>query len=310
MAEQESKVVVYAALAGNASIAAVKFAAAAFTGSSSMLSEAVHSAVDTLDQILLLVGGARGALGPDASHPFGHGLETYFWTFTVALMVFLLGGAFSVYEGVHKIMAPADSVSPFVNYAVLGASAVFEGASFVIGFRQYRRFTQGQIGLADFIRRSKDPNLFVTLLEDGAALIGLALAALGVTGGLMGLAWADGAASIAIGVLLVTVAAILANETRSLIAGESADMRVVGEVRSALEACPSVKHVEEVATLQLGPNVILVAVTLDLADGERALEQANHTIATHVKEVDERIARVYFRPTRAADVAPVEGPQA
>ena len=310
MAEQESKTVVYAALAGNAAIAAVKFFAAAVTGASSMLSEAVHSLVDTLDQILLLVGGARGGRGPDASHPFGHGLETYFWTFTVALMVFLLGGAFSVYEGVHKLMEPGESVSPTVNYIVLGVSALFEGASFVVGFRQYRRFTEGRIGLADFIKRSKDPNLFVTLMEDGAALTGLALAAAGVTGGLLGIAWADGAASIGIGLLLVAVAAVLANETRSLIAGESADKRVVGEVREALEACPAVRHVEEVATLQLGPQVILVAVTLDLAEGAGALEQASETIAGRVKDVDERIARVYFRPTRSADVAPVEGPQA
>lgn len=299
----ESKVVVYAALAGNSAIAVVKFVAAGFTGSSAMLSEAVHSVVDTLDQLLLLVGEARGRAPPNPTNPFGYGLEAYFWSFTVALMVFLLGGAFSVYEGVQKVLEPGEAASPKVNYLVLGVAFLFEGASFLVGFRQYKRFSKGRLGLADFIRRSKDPNLFVTLLEDGAALIGLALAALGVTGGVLGLPWADGAASVAIGLLLVALAAVLANETRSLIAGESADSHVVEEVRTALEGCPSVERVADIATLQLGPKVILVAVTLDLAPGERALETASETIARHVHAVDERIARVYFRPSRVAAVA-------
>ena len=310
MAEQESKVVVYAALAGNVAIAVVKGIAAAVSGSGSMASEAVHSLVDSLDQVLLLVGEARGARGPDANHPFGHGLETYFWSFTVALMVFLLGGAASVGEGVWKLLHPGDGGSAALNYAVLAVSAVFESVSLVLGLKQYRAFTKGRVGVAEFIRRSKDPNLFVTLMEDSAALLGLLLAALGVTGGALGLAWADGAASLAIGGLLVGVAAVLANETRSLIAGEAADRTVVDAVEEALRSCPSVARMHEVATLQLGPRTILVAVTLELADGERAMEQAAETIAAHVRAIDERIARVYFRPPGAADVAPAPAQKA
>ncbi len=310
MAEQEAKLVVYAALAGNVAIAVVKGLAAAVSGSGSMASEAVHSLVDSLDQVLLLVGEARGARPPDASHPFGHGLETYFWSFTVALMVFLLGGAASVAEGVWKLLHPGEGGSAALNYGVLAVSAVFESVSLVLGLKQYRAITKGRVGVAAFVRRSKDPNLFVTLMEDSAALIGLGLAALGVTGEMLGLAWADGAASLAIGVLLVAVAAVLANETRSLIAGEAADRTVVDAVREALDACPHVSRTDEVATLQLGPKTILVAVTLELADGAGAMEAAAEAIAAHVRGIDERIARVYFRPPGAVDVAPKAAQQA
>ena len=293
----ESKVVVYVALAGNAAIAAVKFAAAVLTGSAAMISEAVHSVVDTLDQILLLVGAARSARKPDRSHPFGYGLEVYFWTFSVSVLVFLLGGAVSIAEGVIKLRSNGGAEGALVNYTVLAVSAVFEGISFLIGFRQYRRFTRGRVGLADFVRRSKDPNLFVSLLEDGAALIGLAIAAAGVTGRLFGADWADGAASVAIGLLLMSVAFVLANETRSLIAGESADPGVVEAVERALADGLQGCRVAEAATLQLGPSNILVCVTLDIPP-ERAAE--THEIAREltrrVRKADGRVGRVYFRP--------------
>ena len=293
----ESKVVVYAALAGNAAIAVVKFAAAGATGSSSILSEAVHSVVDTLDQVLLLVGEARGRRAPDASHPFGYGLETYFWSFTVALMVFILGGAFSIYEGVQRVREAGEAARPAVSYLVLGVSALFELASFAVGYREYRRIAgRGRVGLFSFIRRSKDPNLFVTLLEDGAALGGLAIAGLGVTGGVLGLKWADGAASIAIGVLLMAVAGVLANETRSLIAGESADSSVVARVRAAL--CARRDGITEVATLQLGPQSILVAVTLCLRPGEETQAMASELTAA-AREAEPRVFRVYFRTGEA-----------
>ena len=298
MAGQGSKVAVYAALAGNVAIAVVKFTAAALTGSTAMLTEGVHSAVDSLDQGLLLVGQARGGRAPDRSHPFGYGLEVYFWSFTVALMVFLAGGAFSVFEGWEKLHQPGEADRPWINYLVLGISAVFEGLSFAVGWREYRRFTRGRVGVFRFIRVSKDPNLIVTLLEDGAALTGLAFAALGVTGQVLGMRWADGAASIAIGVLLMGVAAVLANETRSLIAGEAAAPRVVDAIRDAVAACDHV-HADglEVATLQLGPEAILVALTLDVRDGA-PVQAVARAVTDRVREVDGRIARVYFRPAR------------
>lgn len=291
----ESRVVVYAALAGNAAIAATKGAAAALTGSSAMLSEAAHSIVDTLDQVMLLVGGARARRPPDATHPFGYGLEAYFWTFTVAVMVFLLGGAFSAWEGWRKLQHPEPHGAAWINYAVLAISALFEGASFAVGYRQFRKRTR-RLGLFSFIRRSKDPNLFVTLLEDGAALIGLAVAALGLAGQSLGLAWGDAAASLAIGALLMAVAVLLASETRSLIAGEAADPVVVSAVREALDGDEA--EVAEVATLQLGPESILVAVTLDMRDPAR-VERAARELTQRVRAADPRVFRVYFRPREA-----------
>ncbi len=302
----ESKAVVFAALAGNAAIVVVKFAAAAVTGSSSMLSEAVHSVVDTLDQLLLLWGGARGGREPDASHPFGYGLEVYFWSFTVSLMVFLLGGAVSVYEGVHKLQHPEPASHVPVAYLVLGLSALFEGATFAFSYVQFRKREGGRIGLVSFLRRSKDPNFIVTLMEDAAALLGLALAALGVTGQVFGLAWADGAASVAIGVLLMGVAWLLANETRSLIAGEAADKTVVKAVREALERHPGVTEVSEVATLQLGPERILVALTLDVGgDHQGEVDRLAEELTRRVEAADARVFRVYFRPVRRDE--PVAG---
>ncbi len=290
-----SKVVVYAALAGNVAVAVVKFAAAGLTRSTAMLTEGVHSLVDSLDQIMLLVGQSRGAKPPDRSHPFGYGLEVYFWSFTVALMVFLLGGAVSAYEGWRKLSHPAPIDRPWINYLVLALSAVFEGSSLFVGWREYRRFTHGRVGVLRFLRISKDPALIVTLLEDGAAMLGLALAALGVAGQSLGLAWADGAASIAIGVLLMAVALVLANETRSLIAGEAATPAVVDAVRAAIDGHGAVRGVPDVATLHLGPKMILVAVTLDLHAADD-LGPVARNIIDRVREVDGRIARVYFRP--------------
>ncbi len=290
-----SKVVVYAALAGNVAVAVVKFVAAGLTRSTAMLTEGVHSLVDSLDQIMLLVGQSRGAKPPDRSHPFGYGLEVYFWSFTVALMVFLLGGAVSAYEGWRKLSHPAPIDRPWINYLVLALSAVFEGSSLFVGWREYRRFTHGRVGVLRFLRISKDPALIVTLLEDGAAMLGLALAALGVAGQSLGLAWADGAASIAIGVLLMAVALVLANETRSLIAGEAATPAVVDAVRAAIDGHGAVRGVPDVATLHLGPKMILVAVTLDL-HAAADLGPVARNIIDRVREVDGRIARVYFRP--------------
>ena len=224
----------------------------------------------------------------------------YFWTFSVSVLVFLLGGAVSVAEGVLKLRAGGEGGGgALVNYAVLAISAVFEGLSFLVGYRQFRHLARGRLGLAAFVRRSKDPNLFVTLLEDGAALIGLGVAAAGVTGRLLGLAWADGAASVLIGGLLMAVALVLANETRSLIAGEAADPTVVREVEAALADGLPGGRATEVATLQLGPADILVAVTLDIpAEHAARLEDIARELTRRVRGADARVGRVYFRPVR------------
>ncbi len=297
-----SKRVVFVALAGNLAIAAIKLVAFAFTRSSAMLTEAVHSGVDTLDQMFLLVGMRRAAQPADAAHPFGHGLEAYFWSFAVALLIFALGGAVSVYEGVRRILAPEAMTRPWINYLVLALSAGFEATSFTVSYREFRRTVHGRrIRLWRFLHLSKDPSLFATLLEDAAALVGLALAALGVTGvAVFHLAWADGAASVAIGLLLGAVALFLANEVRSLMAGEAAVPRVVAEVRRILEADPAVEVVEEVLTLHLGPESILVGVTLEFSDGLTGdeVQEAAQDLSDRVQASDDRIGRIFLRPMK------------
>ncbi len=297
-----SRRVVLVALGGNIFIALIKVAAFALTRSSAMLTEAVHSGVDILDQLFLLVGMRRAAKPADAEHPFGYGLESYFWSFAVALLIFALGGAASFWQGVHRILSPEPITRPWINYLVLALSALFEAVSFSVSYREFRRTVHGRrIRLWRFLRLSKDPSLFATLLEDAAALVGLVLAALGVTGAVVfHLPWADGAASVAIGLLLGTVALFLANEVRSLMAGEAAVPRVVAEVRRILESDPRVEVVEEVLSLHLGPESILVGVTLEFADGltGEEIQAAAQDLSDQVQDSDDRIGRIFLRPMK------------
>jgi cation diffusion facilitator family transporter len=296
--------VVLAALAGNLAIALTKLAAFAMTRSTAMLTEAIHSLVDTGNQALLLVGQARARRPPDEGHPFGHGMEIYFWSFIVALMIFLVGGVLSIWQGYHKVLHPADIDRPWINLVVLAVSAVFEGASFHVAYREYRNTARGRnlhgrpVRFFRFLVISKDPNLYTTLLEDSAALTGLVLAALGVIGaGWLGLLWADGAASIAIGLLLVVVAVFMANETRSLIAGEGAAIPIVEQARAAVDGDPRIARISQFASLQLGPQTILLAVTLtfrpglDVADVQAAADELIH----RARASDPRICDVFLR---------------
>jgi cation diffusion facilitator family transporter len=292
--------VVLAALGGNMAVAAVKFAAFALSGSSAMLSEGFHSLVDTGDQLLLLVGQRRAAKPPDASHPFGYGMEMYFWSFIVALLIFFVGGALAVWQGVQKIVHPGALERPWLSLGVLAACAVFEGVSFRTAYREYRRIVAGVGGEADllrFVRVSKDPSVFATLLEDGAALTGLAVAAAGVAGSsLLGLAWADGAASVAIGALLLAVAALLTNETRSLIAGEAASAPVQARIRAELEASLPAGLLNELSTLQLGPRAIFVfaCVNFEQLPTGAAVRALTDEVERRVRAIDPRIRAVGF----------------
>jgi cation diffusion facilitator family transporter len=296
-----STTVVYAALAGNLAIAATKFVAFALTGSSAMLTEAIHSSVDTGNQGLLLLGLARAKKPPSETHPFGYGMEVYFWAFVVALLIFALGGAFSIYEGVLKIRQPEPIERAWINFLVIGLAALFEGGSFLVAWKEFKVVRRGTpFFLA--IRRSKDPSIFAVLLEDGAALAGLAIAALGVAGSaVFHIPWADGAASVAIGVLLVLVAIFLANETRSLLTGESASPRIVEAVRQQLAADPRIDSVAEVLSMHLGPSEILLGVTLDFRDDLTAgqIEEAGDDFAGVIQGIDARITRVFVRSGRA-----------
>ncbi len=298
MAGTSSKKVVYAALAGNLAIAVTKFGAALLTGSSGMLSEAIHSTVDTGNQGLLLYGMRRAGRAPDRLHPFGYGMELYFWAFVVALLIFALGGAFSIYEGFYKIADPHPISDAWVNYVVLAAALVFEGLSFRVAWRAFRA-GHPAISVLSGIRRSKDPMIFAVLLEDGAALAGLAIALLGIgAADILGLPVLDGVASIAIGALLVVVAAFLARETLSLLTGESASPDVLKAARSILETHPDVVAVYEILSMHLGPEEILLAITLDMRDdlpGGR-LEAAAADISSRIEQAHPAITRVFLRP--------------
>src|SRR5690348_9638854 len=179
MSSSNSRLVVYAALAGNLAIAIAKFVAAGFSGSSAMLSEGVHSLVDTVNELLLLYGMHRAARPPDAAHPFGHGREVYFWSFIVALLVLALGAGVSLFEGIMHLRKPEPMSDPWVNYIVLGVSMLFEGASWSIALREFRA-AKGELGYFEAFRQSKDPTTFTVLLEDTAALLGLLIALAGV----------------------------------------------------------------------------------------------------------------------------------
>ncbi len=288
---------VYAALAGNLAIAAAKAVAAWLGGSSAMLTEALHSLVDCGNEVLLLVGIARAARAPDATHPFGYGLEVYFWSFVVALLIFSAGGGLAIYQGARHLLAPPPISDPALNFAVLGIAFVFEGLSFRVAWREFAKIRR-QTPVLAAITRSKDPTLFAVLLEDGAALIGLVIAALGLGAALWwDWGWADGAASILIGVLLIAVAAFMANETRSLMSGEAAAPGTVAAVRAILEAEPAIEKVQEILTMHLGARAILMAITLDYQDGLSipVAESITGRMTDEIRKIDPRITRIFVR---------------
>jgi cation diffusion facilitator family transporter len=268
-----------------------------------MLTEGIHSSADTLNQGLLLIGTRRSHARPDASHAFGYGMEVYFWAFVVAVMVLFVGAAASFYEGVAELRNVRPISAPAVSLAVLALSTLFEGASFTVGYREYKRIVRGRkvdgqhVGLWRFIAISKDPNLYESLLEDMTALIGIAIAATGVVASAyFGVLWADGAASVAIGLLLMADAAVIASATRSLIAGEAAAPPILAQIE-ALRSESTSLHIPEVRTLQLGPRTILVAVTVSVTPGQSvpAVGREIDEFSERIKALDRRISDVLFR---------------
>ncbi|MFD2207617.1 cation diffusion facilitator family transporter [Kiloniella antarctica] len=284
MAGNSSKIVIFAALAGNGLIAITKAFAAAYTGSSAMFSEAIHSAVDTGNQGLLLYGLHRSARPADARHPYGYGRELYFWAFVVALLVFAIGSGVSIYEGIHKIMNPQPIENPMVNFIVLGAALVFEGAAWFIAFKEFnKKVKDGKYFAA--VAASKDPSIFAVLLEDTAALLGLlvAMAGLGL-GILLDIPELDGLASVIIGILLAIIAWVLAYETKGLLIGESANSEVETNIRRIIAKQSSILRVNEILSLQNGPMDILVTLSIDFKDGILS-QEVEATIAKIEKEI-------------------------
>lgn len=296
-----SKHVVYAALVGNLAIAVTKFAAAAWTGSSAMLSEGIHSTVDTSNQAILLFGMKRASRPPDARHPFGYGMEIYFWAFVVALLIFALGGALSIYEGLHRILHPEPIHEPWANFIVLAIAIVIESFTFRVAWKELRHQQPGR-SIWRALRVSKDPSVFAIFCEDFAALAGLMVALIGV-----GLAYFlelpvfDGLASVGIGLILIATAVFLSRETLSLMAGESASAAVLADVEGVLSSDRRVKHVDEVLSMHLGPQEILLAVSIDFDEsltGEE-VETTMRELTRSLEACREEISRVFLRPVRS-----------
>jgi cation diffusion facilitator family transporter len=259
-----SKKVIFAALIGNTLVALTKFVAAAVTGSSAMLSEGIHSLVDTGNQVLLLYGLRRARKPPDEQFPFGHGKEVYFWSFVVAILVFALGAGVSIYEGVQHLRHPVTVENPLVNYIVLGIAMIFEGAAWLFAFKAFSA-AKGKWTYLEAVSRGKDPTTFVVLFEDSAAMLGLLVALAGIAlAQSTGIAYFDGLASILIGLLLAGTAIWLAYETKGLLIGESANRWIVEGVRELAARMELVEHVNEVLTMHMGPEYILVTISLDV----------------------------------------------
>ncbi len=296
MASGSSKLAVYAALFGNLAIAITKFGAAVFTGSSAMLSEAIHSVVDTGNQALLLYGMYRAGLPEDARHPFGYGKELYFWSFVVAILIFGLGAGFSIYEGIHGILQPTPVENAIISYVVLGLALIFEGIAGFLALRQFLR-EKGDMGFFEAVRRGKDPALFTVLFEDGAAMLGLLIAMAGIfLGQQLQLHWLDGAAAVAIGLLLAGVAMFLAYECKALLIGEAAEPHVVEGCRALLNGDRRVTRVADVRTMHLGPSEILLAADLDFADGltSQEVEAATAELETKLRRNFPEVRRIYL----------------
>ena len=295
-----ANIVILAALVANLGIAVAKFVAAAITGSSSMLTEGVHSLVDSGNQGLLLYGQHRAKRVPDALHPFGYGRELYFWAFVVAILIFGLGAGISVYEGWQHIVAPEPLHDPTINYIVLAVALALEGTSWWIALREFS-VAKGDLGWWQAVKDSKDPAGFIVLFEDSAALAGLVVAGIGI--------WAshawddpriDGAASVVIGAILAAVATLLAREAKGLLIGERADPAMVAEIRATLEAEPGISHVNHVRTVHSAPDRIFVAISADFVDtlamGEA--EDLVERLEKALKTKQPKLTSIYIRPEK------------
>lgn len=313
MANPASRKVIFAALAGNALIAVTKFAAAATTGSSAMLSEAVHSVVDTGNQLLLLYGLKRAARPADDAHPFGFGMELYFWTFVVAILIFAGGAGISIYEGIDKLLRPHPVKDSYINYIVLGLAAVFEAAAWTVAYREMRRI-KGKMSFYQAVRTSKDPTVFTVLFEDSAAMLGLIAAFLGIAlGEALDIPELDGVASIVIGVILAGTAALLALESKGLLIGEAASPAVIAGIRRTVAGQSGIDGVNELLTVHFGPRDVLLNLSLDFSDMltagevEAAISAMERRIKTEFPEVTRVFIEAQSRDGHRRDEAGYDG---
>ena len=297
-AAPSSKTSVYAALVGNLLVAVTKAVAAVFTNSASMASEAVHSLVDTGNELLLLYGMSRSRRAPDQEHPLGYGRELYFWSFIVALLVFAVGAGVSIYQGVEHIRAPEPIRNPLINYVVLALAFLFEGGSWWVALRQFRA-SKGEMGLLEAIHRSKDPPSFMVLLEDSAALLGIAVAALGTFLSVsLHQPALDGAASIVIGLILAATAVVLARESKSLLIGEQASPHLARSVIDMARAEPGVHAANGLLTVQLAPDQVVVALSVEFGSDCTAAQIEAQVVALEdkAKAAFPEIVMLFIKP--------------
>jgi cation diffusion facilitator family transporter len=298
MATSGTSKAVWAALAGNLMVAGAKFAAAAVTGSAAMLSEAVHSLVDTINELLLLYGMARSARPADREHPLGYARELYFWSFVVALLIFALGAGVSAYQGIERLLNPQAIENPVVIYIVLAASLLFEGTSWIVGTRAFRQ-TQRHLGWWDAFRQSKDPPAFIVVFEASAAIVGLLVAAGGTTAAILtGDSRWDGIASLLIAAILAGVALLLGQESKALLLGERADPKLSDAIIRIAAGVAGVCKANSIATVHLAPNSIVVYLSLDFFDYLRApdIERAVVDLEKQVRAAHPEVSALFVKP--------------
>ena len=302
-AASASKTAIVAAILGNVAIAVTKFVAAAFSGSSAMLSEGIHSLVDTGNGGLLLLGLHKGRKPPDSTHPFGHGKELYFWSLIVSITIFALGGGMSLYEGITHLFHPQSLSDPFWNYVVLGCAFIFEGTTWLFGWKAFR-IVKGNRGVLEAIHKSKDPTSFIVVFEDSGTLLGLVIAFCGVFfGHRMNNPYLDGVASILIGLVLALMSFFLAYESKGLLIGEGVERETLRRIRTLVEADPAVEHVSRLLTMYLGPHEVMLTLEVKFRD-ELSAVGVRGAVARLQKSVRKEypdITRIYFASESVAE---------
>ena len=296
--DEGSKAAVWAALIGNVLVAATKAGAAAFTGSSAMLSEAVHSFVDTGNEVLLLYGMRKAKQKADRDHPAGYGRELYFWSFIVALLVFALGAGVSIFQGVQRVRHPQEIENAIVSEIVLAASFLFEGYSWVVSLRQFNK-AKGPLGYYEAFVKSKDPPLFMVLFEDSAALVGIVIAAVGtVLAAHFDMPLADGISSILIGLVLACTSTLLARESKSLLIGEKADSKLIQSILDIANAACGSSRANGVLTIQLAPREIMAAMSFEFDDKLTApqIEEMIADIEHRIHEAHPEVTSLFMKP--------------
>ena len=302
---------VIGALFANALIACLKLVAAAMTGSSGMMAEALHSVADTTNQIFLLLGLRFYKRPASGKHPFGYGKERFFWSFIAAIFIFGVGATYAIYEGIQKLRHPHAPTNLIWAYAVLAISFLLEGGSIALAiYQELREARHEGLSFADYLRESKDPTAKAVLFEDSAALIGIIIAATGLVltdyqvGGSVGAYW-DGVASIAIGLVLAVVAFALARTSRGLLLGEAASPKVLAAIRQAIESHPNVERVVELLTMHLAPKQILinahVKLRSDLSTGD--IEKSIEEIEERIKRAEPKVEMIFLEAARPEHVA-------